>query len=40
MLKTVLWKENRKESFQRWLRNVNLGSIEGGSWNMADILAW
>ena len=27
---TVLWKENRKETFRRWLRRINLGSVEGG----------
>ena len=27
---TVLWKQNRKELFQMWLRRISLGGIEGG----------
>ena len=39
---TVLWKENRKEIFQRWLWRVSLSSIEGGcqlkeGWNFGTI---
>ena len=27
---TVLWKENGKETFRRWLRRDRLGGVEGG----------